>query len=95
MIKETIHKAIIIVPAGYSALLYKSEPCLIKGDIFDGIFLEDNIYSEAALDKIPAETGIYSCNIYVHSSRDWTTDGYEYDLNIWVEDIKLIELNLL
>lgn len=85
--KTSIHKAILIVPEGYSPLLYKSDPCLIKANIFDGIWLEDNIFRQTVIDTIPTNPGIYKCDINVTCSKDWTECGYEYDMDIYLENI--------
>jgi len=90
--KKKVHKCIIIVPEGYTPMLYKSEPCLIKNNLFDGIWLEDNIFRESVIDTIPTEMGIYSCDIHSTVSKDLTDCGYEYDMDFYLENIKKIDL---
>lgn len=76
--------AIIAVDERGTAVLLKSTPSLYEHDHFDGFFLSDNLTNEK---DVPQEPGIYQCDIKYHSYKSWTDCGYEYDCNVWLENI--------
>ncbi len=84
------HDCIIAVDEQGTAFLLKSEPSLHENELFDGNDLHDNLTHDK--DKIPKEFGIYQCKIMVESYKYLTDCGYEYNVNIWIEDVVKIEL---
>ena len=73
-----------------------NDPQFIDGDIkwlIDEIgtsYLEDIISNKKS---IPTEIGAYSASLWVHSFQcNHPEDPTEWDLNIWLENIKKIEL---
>ena len=83
------HTCIITINEEGTPLLISSSPSLLENNIFDGIFLEDNINNQK---DIPKELGIYQCNIKVSYYKSYTDCVYEYDMDLYIENIQKIEL---
>ena len=90
--KPKIHECVIAVDEKSRAFLINSEPSLYQFDQFDGPFLADNLNCSQKRSNIPTEMGIYKCKIMYHGLKYFTGDGYEYDVDCWMEDAVKIEL---
>lgn len=86
-----IHECIIGVTERGATVLISSEPSLYEFDQFDGPFLEDNINTQEGRKAIPKGVGVYKCKIMVKDIKFWTDCGYEYDVDIWLEDVVKID----
>ena len=92
MRNQTVHNCIIAVPEGGDAIVVHSEPSLFEKELFDGVFLTDNV---TKTETIPQEFGVYRCviNCLFTSSYDHYSGGTEYDADIWIEDAVKIDLS--
>lgn len=86
--EPSFHSCIIAVSFDGNAMLIKAENNLEQA--FDGSNLEDNLTNDKLL---PKEAGIYKCLIRYHSFRcNHQLDPIEYDCNITIESIELINV---
>ena len=88
--KDIEYVCLIAVTDKGQAILLASIPDLYENDVFDGMFLEDNINKDKK--NIPKDFGIYKCKIMVYHYNYDTDCGTEYDVNIWIKDLVKIEL---
>ena len=89
--QTNIHDCIISVTERGATIVLNSKPSLYETDIFDGDYLEDNIYNTK---DIPSVMGIYKCKIQVEYSKYWTDCGYEHDVQSSIDDIVKMDVNL-
>ncbi len=85
--KPQEYKCLIAIDERGDGFLISSNPSLYEFEIFDGNSLQDNINCRNDGEKIPKECGIYTCTIKVQSYKYYTDCGYEYDVNIWMENV--------
>jgi len=88
--KERTFKCMISsTDTGEWALIH-SIPSLIELDIFDGIFLSDNLPKEES-EKLLLRKGIYKCDIHTVSyPSNHQLDPEEWDMDISIDNIELI-----
>jgi len=80
-----IYKAVITTNAQNCWIILNCDPLLFENELLDGCDLEDAIGS-FKIKEMPIIKGVYSCNLHVLSSFG----GEDWDLDIWIEDLKLI-----
>lgn len=86
--KPGVHKSVIAICQDGSKILIHSTPSLFEHDMFDGIFLDDNLTSKK---NVPTEPGIYQCDIMYHGYRSVTDCGVDYDVDIWLENVQKLD----
>lgn len=88
--KETIFKSVISSSDTGQWVLLNSIPNLIELEVFDGIFLEDNIIGTES-EKLDLENGIYKCDIKATSYKsNHPLDPVDWELDITIDNIELI-----
>lgn len=88
----------VVIQSGFKAIyrwigdniIQEVVESMIGFPVYDlGEILDDTEYN-----KLPTEIGIYSADILIQGSVcNHPEDPTEYDMNIWLENIKKIELN--
>lgn len=81
--KATYKCKFAVTPSGES-LIIDWDSDLYDHDIFDDIYLKENISNDK---DIPTEVGVYTCEIEVEGYKHWTDCGYEYDVNLCMNNI--------
>lgn len=88
--KETTYKCIISSTDNDGWILLNSITSLFEFEVFDGIFLADNILGTES-DKLPVDNGVYKCDIKaVYYQSNHPLDPVEWDLDISIDNIELI-----
>lgn len=91
--KPVAYNCIIAITECGPGYLVQSNP-QIDSDFIDGAELED--FLTLKTDKYPTIPGVYTCTIFIHSfPSHHHQDPVEWDINVWMEDVKKIEINIL
>jgi len=90
--KPSVHNCIIAKCDDGISYLIQSKPEL-DSDFYSGLELEDILTTKD--ENFPTEPGIYSAVLFVESYRcNHHEDPEEWDMNIWMEDVKKIDIPL-
>jgi hypothetical protein len=88
--EPSYYKCLIAVTFDCRSFLIKSENNL--NELFDGSNLEDNLTN---IKQIPKKEGIYKCVIKYHPFKtNIPSEPQEWDHNITIENIELIDIKL-
>lgn len=88
--KPAVHNCIIAVDECGAGVLLKSEPSLYEHDLFDGLFLEDNLTNKK---EIPKDAGVYRCQIEVQSFRcNHPEDPEEWDMTVVLKNVEKLQI---
>jgi hypothetical protein len=91
--KPAAYNCIIAITEYGPGYLIQSNP-KIDSDFINGAELED--FLTLKTDNYPKYPGIYTCTIFIHSfTSHHPQDPVEWDVNVWMEDVKKIDVKYL